>query len=71
MAKAPKNLVIVGDSYCGKSCLLITFSQNFYFEEYIPTSLDNLIVDMEIKRKPVVLHVWDTSGETFWPLTSL
>lgn len=35
-----KFMVIVGDSGCGKTCLLISFSKDKFPEEYVPKSFD-------------------------------
>ena len=56
MAAIRKKLVIVGDSACGKTCLLIVFSKDQFPEVYVPTVFENYVADIEVDGKQVRLH---------------
>jgi Ras family protein A len=58
-----KKLVIVGDGACGKTCLLIVFSQDKFPEVYVPTVFENYVADIEIDQKQIELALWDTAGQ--------
>lgn len=56
-------LVIVGDGLCGKTCLLIVFSENrFPIDEHGGTVYENYVADIEYEGKSVEIALWDTSG---------
>ncbi|KAJ9632348.1 RHO4 protein [Taxawa tesnikishii (nom. ined.)] len=56
-----KKFVVVGDGGCGKTCLLISYSQG----KYVPTVFENYITHTEHKPsgKTVELALWDTAGQ--------
>ena len=60
-----KKLVIVGDGACGKTCLLMRFSEpdKELTEEYIPTVFDNYKKDTTVDGKSICIELWDTAGQ--------
>lgn len=62
-AKDRKKLVVVGDGACGKTCLLIVFSEDRFPVEYVPTVFENYVADIEYEGKSVELALWDTAGQ--------
>jgi len=58
------NLVTVGDSGVGKSCLLTRFVQDFYSDFQVSTlGVDFKTVITMVKGRVVKLQLWDTAGQ--------
>ena len=63
-ASIRKKLVIVGDSGCGKTCLMFSFATNKFPEEFVPTLFDGgYVASIEVDDKTVELGFSDTVGQ--------
>ena len=48
-----KKLVVVGDGACGKTCLLVVFSNDKFPEGYIPTVFETYVTEFTVDCKKV------------------
>ena len=57
-------LLIVGDSYVGKTSILSRYSNGTFNENYLSTlGLDSYSKDETINGKTIRVNVWDTAGQ--------
>jgi small GTP-binding protein len=47
----------------GKTALLMTYAQNAFPEEHIPTVIDNFFAYVMVDGNPTCLNLWDTAGQ--------
>jgi len=65
-------LLMVGDSSCGKTSLVLRFDQNVFSTKFVTTiGVDYRDKMVKIEGVPMRLQLWDTAGqERFRSLTS-
>ncbi|XP_030374396.1 ras-like GTP-binding protein RhoL [Scaptodrosophila lebanonensis] len=65
-APDPYKIVIVGDGYVGKTCLLLSHITNEFPGGYAPTIFENYSCQIEVDFKEYTLLLWDTSGQEIY-----
>ncbi|KAK5644621.1 hypothetical protein RI129_005921 [Pyrocoelia pectoralis] len=64
--------VLVGDKAVGKTSLAVSYSNDTFPHEYIPTAYDNYNVVVQVDGRPIRVELCDTAGEDeLNPLRSL
>eukprot|EP00924_Labyrinthula_sp_SR-Ha-C_P011811 maker-scaffold_88-snap-gene-0.46-mRNA-1 protein AED:0.18 eAED:0.18 QI:187/1/1/1/1/1/4/29/185 len=58
------NVILIGDGGCGKTCLLLAYSQGIFRHKYVPTVCDTYQANLFTKKQDQVrLTVRDTAGQ--------
>ncbi|KAF8073318.1 small GTPase-binding protein [Lyophyllum atratum] len=63
MAQIRKKLVVVGDGACGKTSLMVVFSEGKFPQLHVPTVFENYVKDIHVDGRHVELALWDTAGQ--------
>ncbi|XP_077604027.1 rho-related GTP-binding protein RhoF isoform X3 [Crocuta crocuta] len=56
-------IVIVGDGGCGKTSLLMVYSQGSFPEHYAPSVFEKYTASVTVGSKEVTLNLYDTAGQ--------
>uniref|UniRef100_A0A8C5MVZ2 Ras homolog family member J n=1 Tax=Leptobrachium leishanense TaxID=445787 RepID=A0A8C5MVZ2_9ANUR len=55
--------VVVGDGAVGKTCLLMSYANDAFPEQYVPTVFDHYAVTVNVGGKQYLLGLYDTAGQ--------
>ena len=57
-------VLLLGNSYVGKTCILLRFSEDSFNENYeLTIGLNYRIKTLNVDNNPIKMQIWDTSGE--------
>ncbi|VDO83055.1 unnamed protein product [Heligmosomoides polygyrus] len=63
MDKKSLKLVVVGDSYVGKTTLLFAYTEKQFRSVYSTTVFDNWSISVEIEHRNYTVNLFDTAGQ--------
>lgn len=55
--------VLVGDGAVGKTNLIVSYIQDRFIPEYVPTAFDKYNVDVSVDGRPICVTLCDTAGQ--------
>ncbi|KAF5906518.1 rho-related GTP-binding protein RhoJ, partial [Clarias magur] len=55
--------VVVGDGAVGKTCLLMSYANDAFPEQYVPTVFDHYAVNVTVSGRQHLLGLYDTAGQ--------
>ena len=56
-------MVTVGDGTVGKTSLLMSYTENRFPVDYVPTIFDNFTTGVEVDGRLISFALWDTAGQ--------
>uniref|UniRef100_A0A915CMB5 Uncharacterized protein n=2 Tax=Ditylenchus dipsaci TaxID=166011 RepID=A0A915CMB5_9BILA len=56
-------LVVVGDSYVGKTSMLFAYTEKQFLGNYQTTIFDNYAVSVNMEQKRYTVNLFDTAGQ--------
>ena len=62
-SKINLKIVAIGDGAVGKTSLLMSYSNNRFPRDYVPTVFDNFSRDVLVDEQEVQMNLWDTAGQ--------
>ncbi|TKR93288.1 hypothetical protein L596_007772 [Steinernema carpocapsae] len=64
MSERRLKLVVVGDSFIGKTSLLFAYTEKTFKDSYSTTALESWAISVEIESRQYTVNLFDTAGQT-------